>query len=162
MESKNMAGRPKKPTHLKLIAGTLRKHRENPAEPVATGGWPETPAWLSKGAAAIFEETCAKMAKLGTLSSEFSDAIAAYASAEDEVITTTAIIEDLGATYQTTTASGDIMFRRRPEVAMRSDAMKRAQSLRAELGLGPVSISKVSAKPPAEENPFTALDKGLR
>jgi hypothetical protein len=53
------------------------------------------------------------------------------------------------------------MFRRRHEVAMRSDAMKRAQSLRAELGLGPVSISK-SAKPPAEENPFTALDRGLR
>lgn len=102
------------------------------------------------------------MAKLGTLSGEFSDAIAAYASAEYEVIATTAIIEDLGATYQTTTATGDIMFRRRPEVAMRSDAMKRAQSLRAELGLGPVSISKVSAKPPADENPFTALDKGLR
>lgn len=157
-----MAGRPRKPTHLKLIAGTLRKHRENPAEPVATGDWPETPAWLSKSAAAIFVETCAKMAKLGTLSSEFSDAIAAYSSAEDEVITMTAIIEDLGATYQTTTANGDVMFRRRPEVAIRSDAMKRAQSLRAELGLGPVSISKVSAKPPAEENPFLTLDRVSR
>lgn len=94
--------------------------------------------------------------------SEFSDAIAAYASAEDEVITMTAIIEDLGATYQTTTANGDVMYRRRPEVAMRSDAMKRAQSLRAELGLGPVSISKVSAKPPAEENPFLTLDRTSR
>lgn len=152
-------GRPRKPTHLKVIAGTMRKHRENPAEPVATGDWPETPAWLSKGAAAIFEQTCAVMAKLGTLSSEFSDAIADYASAVDEVITSTAIIEDLGATYQTTTASGDVMFRRRPEVAMRSDAMKRAQSLRAELGLGPVSISKVSAKKQPEQNPFLLLDR---
>jgi P27 family predicted phage terminase small subunit len=156
MESKNMA-RPRKPSHLKLVSGTLRKHRENPDEPIATGDWPETPAWLSKSAAVIFLETCAKMAKLGTLSSEFSDAIAAYASSKDEVLIMTAVIEDLGATYRTTTATGDAMFRRRPEVAMRSDAMKRAQSLRAELGLGPAAISKVSAKPAPPENPFLKL-----
>jgi phage terminase small subunit len=114
----------------------LRKHRENPAEPVATGDWPETPAWLSKGAAGIFEETCATMAKLGTLSSEFSDAIAAYASAQDEVITLTAIIEDLGATYQTTTATGDVMFRRRHEVAMRSDEKGTVLACRARFGAG--------------------------
>jgi P27 family predicted phage terminase small subunit len=157
-----MAGRPRKPTHLKIVSGTLRKHRENAAEPVATGDWPETPAWLSKSAAVIFFEVCAKMAKLGTLSGEFSDAIAAYASCEDEVIITTAVLEDLGRTYRTTTASGDTMFRPRPEVAMRSDAMRRATTLRAELGLGPASKSRVSAKPPAEENPFTALDKASR
>jgi P27 family predicted phage terminase small subunit len=151
--------RPRKPTHLKVISGTFRKSRENPAEPAATGDWPETPAWLSKGAATIFFETCAKMAKLGTLSSEFSDVIAAYASSEDEVITTTAVLEDLGRTYRTTTATGDEMFRPRPEVAMRSDAMRRATTLRSELGLGPSSIAKVSAKPPAGENPFSKLDR---
>jgi phage terminase small subunit len=52
---------------------------------------------------------------------------------------------------------GDTMYRARPEVAMRSNAMKRAQSLRAELGIGPASKSKVSAQTQDEENPFKAL-----
>ena len=157
-----MRGRTRKPTHLKIVSGTLRPDRENDAEPVGAGGWPETPGWLSGPAAEIFLDTCGRMAALGTLSVEWSDVIADYASCLDEVRRTTAIIEDLGATYASETKAGGTMFRARPEVAMRSDAMRRAQSLRAELGLGPASKSKVSAKPPAEENPFTALDKGLR
>jgi P27 family predicted phage terminase small subunit len=147
------------PTHLKIISGTLRKHRENDAEPVAAGGWPETPAWLSGGAAMVFVDTCGRMDALGTLSPEWSDAIADYASCIDEARQATVVIEDLGPTYSMETKSGAIMFRARPEVAMRSDAMRRAQSLRAELGLGPASKSRVSAKPPAAENPFTALDR---
>jgi P27 family predicted phage terminase small subunit len=150
-------GRTSKPTHLKIISGTLRPHRENDAEPVAAGGWPETPSWLSHAAAVIFMDTCGRMATLGTLSVEWSDAIADYASCLDEVRRATAIIEDLGATYASETKAGGTMFRARPEVGQRADAMRRAQSLRAELGLGPASKSKVSAKPPAPVNPFLAL-----
>ena len=157
-----MKGRIRKPTHLKIISGTLRKHRENDAEPVAAGGWPETPGWLSDTAAVIFMDTCGRMATLGTLSVEWSDAIAEYASCIDEIRRMTVILEDLGATYAVETKAGGIMFRARPEVAMRSDAMRRTQSLRAELGLGPASKSRVSAKPPAGENPFTALGLGSR
>jgi P27 family predicted phage terminase small subunit len=156
MENKNM-GRPRKPTHLKLVSGTLQKCRVNDAEPAGDGAWPEAPSWLSQKAAAIFLETCGKMAALGTLSTQWSDAIADYASCMDEVLTMTVAIEDLGSTYQTTTASGDTLFRRRPEVAMRSDAMKRAMSLRAELGLGPASKSKVAAEKKPERNPFMDL-----
>jgi phage terminase small subunit len=46
------------------------------------------------------------------------------------------------------------MFRPRPEVAMRSDAMKRAQALRAELGLGPASKGKVGGGKKDAANPF--------
>jgi P27 family predicted phage terminase small subunit len=161
-EEKGMKGRSRKPTHLKIVSGTLRKHRENDAEPVAAGGWPETPGWLSGGAAVIFVDTCGRMAALGTLSPEWADAIADYASCLDEAQRATIVIEDLGATYALETKAGGQMFRARPEVAMRADAMRRAQSLRAELGLGPASKSKVSAKPPAEENPFLVLDRTSR
>ena len=150
-------GRPRKPTHLKVVAGTVRKHRENPAEPEVTGGWPTAPDWLSERAASIFEETSRRMDGMGTLSEEWADVIAAYASCQEEIEVNTAIIEDLGRTYTTTTQTGDTMFRPRPEVAMRSDAMKRAQALRAELGLGPASKSKVSAGKKNEHNPFKAL-----
>jgi len=150
-------GRPRKPTHLKVVSGTAQKCRTNPAEPEAGGGRPECPAWLSDRAAAIFEETCVLMEGMGTLSAEWADVIASYASCLEEIEITTAIIEDLGRTYTTTTQTGDTMYRPRPEVAMRSDAMKRAQALRAEIGLGPASKSRVSARTKNEANPFKAL-----
>jgi P27 family predicted phage terminase small subunit len=151
------AGRPRKPTHLKVVAGTVRKHRENPDEPKTKGGWPTAPAWLSSRAAQIFEETCAHMDGMGTLSEEWANVIADYASCVEEIELTTAVIEDVGRTYTTHTQSGDTMFRPRPEVAMRSDAMKRAQALRAELGLGPASKSKVGARKKNEANRFTQI-----
>jgi P27 family predicted phage terminase small subunit len=150
-------GRPRKPTHLKVVAGTAQKCRINPNEPSTKGGWPVAPEWLSDRASAIFEETCRRMSGIGTLSEEWADVIADYASCVEEIEITTGIIEDLGRTYTTTTQTGDTMFRPRPEVAMRSDAMRRAQALRAELGIGPASKSKVSAGKPDEENPFAAL-----
>lgn len=148
---------PRKPTQLKVIAGTVQKCRLIPNEAQGRGGMPEAPAWLSSRAAEIFYDTCASMDGMRTLSAEWCDVIAHYASAVEEVEVTTGIIEDLGRVYTTTTVSGDTMFRPRPEVAMRSDAMKRAQALRSEIGLGPASKSKVSAKPDADANPFKAL-----
>jgi P27 family predicted phage terminase small subunit len=150
-------GRPRKPTHLKVVAGTAQKCRINKNEPKGKGGWPSAPEWLSDRATAIFEETCRRMDGMGTLSEEWADVIADYASCVEEIEITTGIIEDLGRTYTTTTQTGDTMYRPRPEVAMRSDAMRRAQALRAELGIGPASKSKVSAGTPDEENPFKAL-----
>lgn len=150
-------GRPRKPTHLKVVGGTLRPHRENPNEPEVAGGWPDAPAWLSKRAAELFEETCNMMSGMGTLSVEWANVIADYASCLEEVELTTAIIEDVGRTYTTTTMSGDTMYRPRPEVSMRSDAMKRAQALRSELGLGPASKSKVGGGKKHAANPFAEL-----
>ncbi|MEF2552000.1 P27 family phage terminase small subunit [Aurantimonas sp. A2-1-M11] len=150
-------GRPRKPTHLKVVSGTARKHRLNADEPQAATGTPQPPDWLSARATEIFFEACASMERMGTLSLEWGNVIADYASCIEEVEITTGIIEDIGRTYTTTTQSGDTMFRPRPEVAMRSDAMKRAQALRAELGLGPAAKSRVSASKRNEENPFKAL-----
>lgn len=79
------------------------------------------------------------------------------ASRLEEIERLTAVIEDLGHTYTTTATSGDKLVRGRPEVGMRNEAMRHAQSLLSEFGLGPASRSKVSATPEREENPFAAL-----
>jgi P27 family predicted phage terminase small subunit len=72
----------------------------------------------------------------------------------------TAIIEDTGRTYEQAGEDGAVkMIRARPEVAMRNEAMRHAQSLLSEFGLSPSARSKVSAGKPAEENPFAALDR---
>jgi P27 family predicted phage terminase small subunit len=150
-------GRTRKPTHLKVVSGTAQKCRINPDEPAGTSGNPQPPDWLSDRATAIFYETIADMERLGTLALEWGPVIADYASAREEVEVTTAIVEDLGRTYTTVTQTGGTMHRARPEVAMRADAMRRSQALRAELGLGPASKSKVSASKKKQGNPFQAL-----
>lgn len=150
--------RPRKPTEIKELAGTLQKCRTNPAEPAAIPGWPTAPRWLSKRAVAIFADTCRSMDGMGILSADWGDVIAAYAACQEEVELYSGILEDLGRVYTTTTQTGDTMFRPRPEVAMRSDAMKRAQTFRAELGLGPASKSRVSAGKKNESNPYAEED----
>jgi P27 family predicted phage terminase small subunit len=72
----------------------------------------------------------------------------------------TAFIEDNGRTYERRDETGAlIMARARPEVGMRSEAMRHAQSLLSEFGLTPSARSKVSAAQLTEDNPFAALEK---
>lgn len=150
-------GRPRKPTHLKVVSGTAQKCRINPDEPAGSTGCPVPPPWLSERATEIFFAACADMESMGTLRLEWRDAIASYSSSMEEIELTTSVIEDLGRIYTTRTKMGDIMYRPRPEVAMRSDAMKRAHALRSELGLGPAAKSKVSTINKPEGNPFKNL-----
>lgn len=153
-----MRGRKPIPAEIKALQGTLRKHRLNPSEPKGTPGRPSAPGWLSPRAAELFDATCDAMAARGTLAVEWRDAIAAYAASIEDVEIATAEIRKHGATYVTHTATGDTIVRPRPETAMRSEAMRRAATLRAELGLGPASALRVAAAPVVVVNPFEDID----
>lgn len=153
-----MAGRPKKPTKIKELTGTIRPHRQNAEEPDGTEGWPSLPSFLSERGAEIFAETCRAMESMGTLAVEWGDVIASYAASQEEVEIYSAALVAHGRIYETTTQTGDTMFRPRPENALRSDAMKRAQTFRAELGLGPASKSRVSVGKKNESNPYADED----
>lgn len=146
------------PDHLKIIAGTARPDRMNPDAPPANIGTAEPPEWLSKRAAEIFAQLSATLLGMGIASPDDQAALALLASRLEEIEICTAVIEDSGRTYCTTATSGDKLVRARPEVAMRNEAMRHAQSLLAEFGLTPATRSKVSAGKPAEKNPFAALD----
>jgi P27 family predicted phage terminase small subunit len=149
-----MRGRRPIPTEIKALGGTLRKHRQNPAEPSGTPGRPAAPAWLSSRAAELFAATCDKMEERGTLALEWKDAIAAYAASLEDIEIAATAIRKHGAVYLTRTITGDAIMRPRPETTMRSEAMRRAHALRVELGLGPVASLRVAAAPVATANPF--------
>jgi P27 family predicted phage terminase small subunit len=153
-----MRGRKPIPTEIKALQGTLRKHRQNPVEPKGTPGRPAAPCWLSSRGVELFEVTCNKMAERGTLALEWRDAIAAYAASLEDAEIAAAAIRRHGATYMTHTATGDVIVRPRPETAMRSEAMRRAAALRAELGLGPASSLRVAVTPVEPANPFEEVD----
>lgn len=152
-----MAGRKRKPDHLKIVAGTAQPCRLNPDAPVASKELPTAPDWLTTRGAVIFEQLVVILADMGIASASDVDVIALCASRLEEVEITTALVEDNGRIYETTTDRGSKMFRSRPEVAQRNEAMRHAQSLLAELGLTPAARSKVSANKQPGENPFKNL-----
>ena len=149
---------PKKPTHLKAVQGTRRKDRDNPAEPTANPGVASCPDWLSDRASELFSQLTATLLGMGIASPDDQAALAMLASRLEEVELMTAAIEDGGRVYEQIGEDGAVrMVRARPEVAMRNEAMRHAQSLLGEFGLTPAARSKVSAGQPAEVNPFKAF-----
>ena len=155
-----MAGRKSIPDHIKLVKGTARKHRMNADAPAPNVGTPTPPEWLSERAIEIFYRLTAILSGMGVSSPDDEAALAILASRMEEVELCTAFIEDHGRTYERRDESGAlIMARARPEVGMRSEAMRHAQSLLSEFGLTPAARSKVSAGQSADPNPFAELDR---
>jgi phage terminase small subunit len=62
-----MAGRPPKPTKLKLLEGTFRPDRARPDEPQPPAGEIVKPAFLKKRASDLWDEYAPLLEKMGTL-----------------------------------------------------------------------------------------------
>lgn len=151
-------GRKPLPDKLKVIQGTAQPCRMNPDAPVPSSGVADAPAWLSERASEIFAQLSAILEGMGIASPDDQAALALLASRLEEVELMTAAIEDGGRTYDQKDAEGEVRMRRAaPEVGLRNEAMRHAQSLLAEFGLTPAARSKVSAGKPKEQNPFGAL-----
>lgn len=149
------------PDQMKIISGTARPDRMNPDAPPANSGLATAPDWLSNRAAELFGQLSATLHGMGIASPDDQAALAMLASRLEEIEICTAVIEDVGRTYSTTATSGDKLIRARPEVGMRNEAMRHAQSLLSDFGLNPAARSKVSAGKPPEMNPFAALEFGF-
>lgn len=153
-------GRKRTPDHLKVLSGTAQKCRMNEDAPAAKTGIASAPAWLSERAAEHFSRLSAILDGMGIASPDDIDMLAALSSRLEEIEILTATIEDAGRVYEQRDEKGEVkMIRARPEVAMRNEALRHAQSLLAEFGLSPAARSKVSAGGKGEENPFSALDR---
>lgn len=158
-----MAGRKRKPDHLKLVSGTAQPCRMNPDAPKGSADLPSAPDWLSARAAEIFDGLVVIIGQMGIASSSDTAMLAMAASRLEEVEICTALIEDGGRTFVSNVTYDDEgrlssqQIKGHPVVAQRSEAMRHAQSLLVEFGLSPAARSKVSANVPDEQNPFAAL-----
>ena len=74
-----MAGRKPLPTQLKLVKGTARPHRMNPAEPQPVVAVPPAPDHLDDAAAAKFTELAELLARHGVMTELDAGALARYA-----------------------------------------------------------------------------------
>lgn len=154
-------GRKRKPTAQKKLEGTMRPDRANPNEPAPAPVRPQSPEALSGSERAYFDLIVARLAAEKRASSSHTETIALLAQRFVEIDDTTLIIQRDGRIYESVNEdTGTVMIRAHPACALKSEAMRHAQSLLSELGLTPASLSKVSAIPTAPAgNAFLALVK---
>lgn len=137
-----LAGRKKLPTYLKVLKGTHQPCRDKQDAPEAPKSKPAPPAWLSKRGKQIFHLMVKRQAGLGIESATYTEPLALLAARLEEVELMTKALDDHGSvTYTTPTGS----IKARPEVALRNEAMRHAQSLLSECCLTHTSSQRISA-----------------
>ena len=157
------AGRPRKPTHLKALAGTLQPSRTNPHEPTAAVYLPTPPAWLSERARAYWAEVGAVLLSMNLCTAADGPALQLLTEALAEWAEARQAVQARGLTYDTATVSGGTMRRPNPEVAIAADAWRRALAMLAQFGLTPASRSKVSALGDEDgKDPFAQMMEDMK
>lgn len=146
------------PTALKQLKGTHQSCRDaDNTPPVNLSTMPAPPEHLNYRAAEIFRQLSVYLHGMKILSVEDSIMLGLLAARLEEVEEHSATIESEGYVYLHPKSG---MWKSRPEVGMRNEAMRHAQSLLIEFGLSPAARSRVSAqlgnKP---DNPFAILDQ---
>lgn len=152
-------GRPRKPDHLKIVAGTAQPCRMNKNAPKPSARDPEPPEFLNHRAQEIFRSLTGILKGMGVSSADHVDMLMMLAMRLEEIELLYDLVNDpsIGRVYITTNTMGDKSFKSRPEVAQLNNAMRHAQSLLSEFGLSPSAVGKVSATPERPQNAFAAL-----
>ena len=152
-------GRRPLPTAIKLLKGTYQSCRDAPNAPAAElTTLPAPPEFLNERAAELFRNLAVVTSRMKVLSDEDAAMLALCALRLQEVEEHTFTIESEGYSYQAENG----LWKARPEVGMRNEAMRHAQSLLIEFGLSPAARSRVSAQiGKTEANPFAMLEQDV-
>jgi len=153
---------PKKPTAMKMIQGTNRPARANPAEPMLEASLPDMPAWLPDKAKTCWKELGQLLLGMRVITIADRKCLELLCDAYSEYRDCRKFITDNGYTYKTVTASGDEMHRPYPQVAMVQNAWKRVLDGLREFGLSPSSRSKVSELAGGAVDPVEEFLRGAK
>ncbi len=152
-----------KPTRLKVLTGTARAHRLNPAEPEIEPAVPDAPDHLSDEAHAEWVRVTDEMAQAGILSALDRGALAAYAQAYGRWVAAERALHVVAARDAVTagliirTQSGNAI--QNPLVGTANKAMADMVRYAAEFGLTPSARSRVSAAPILDaDDPFVRFE----
>jgi P27 family predicted phage terminase small subunit len=151
------AGRPHKPTILKVITGTDRPHRANRDEPLPGIANPEPPISVRGSSRRVWRWLAPMLIQLRVLTDADWIELGLGCDAMSDYLAYRATILKEGAVYQTLTATGETMIRPRPEVAMASDAWRRADHIFSAFGLNPSARAKVKAQAEEVIDPMEAF-----
>ena len=143
----------RKPTRMKVLAGTLRPDRTNPREPQPPVAEPAPPAWLDRAALALWNELAPQLVELGVLTVTDGGIFAIYMQA----------MADIARHKRRIAKEGEIMKGakggriKNPRVLLLREAYDRAHRAGVECGLSPLSRGRVNTQPPMpkEDDPWS-------
>lgn len=160
--------RPRKPTHLKIVAGTAQPCRTNASEPKPVRERPSPPTHLSDRAKVAWGAVSVLLDRMGVLTeadslaleglcSAYADLVDARASLKLAVSHGDAELAAAGSLTYVTDGKAGPMIRTRPEMAVISDADRRVAMWLSKFGLTPADRSRVSASDPSEGSPWDEM-----
>lgn len=146
------AGRPPKPTKLKLLQGNPGKRPISQNEPKPKPIAPKCPTWLDKEAKREWKRVAPELEKIGLLTLIDGATFAAYCQSWSLYVSAQKMINDyqkahfkLTVTYTNTFgASNEVPL---PEIAIAEKALKQLKAFCTEFGLTPASRTRIDVKP---------------
>ncbi len=139
-----MRGRRPIPLEMKLLTGNPGKRRLNRREPKGRPGVPPCPQHLRGVARDAWHRIGRRLKTLRVITDADADALELVCTAYAEYRAALAVVARRGRTYATRTANG-IIVRKRPEVAIASEAWWRVKSMLVEFGLTPAARTRIVA-----------------
>ncbi|SFD42707.1 phage terminase small subunit P27 family [Roseivivax sediminis] len=153
------------PTHLKVLAGTTRRHRLNPQEPQPDASRPEAPEHLSDAARQEWGRVLDAIGQLGIVTELDRAALAAYCQAYGRWVSAEAALSRMAERDAATdgliirTKAGNAI--QNPLVGAANKAMADLVRYAAEFGLTPSARSRVSAAALDDpDDPFAEFETG--
>jgi P27 family predicted phage terminase small subunit len=138
-----MRGCKPKPTGLRVIEGNPRKRRLNPREPKPRLAVPTCPSHLNPSAKAEWKRLAEEMHLLGIISNLDRGALAAYCQAYGRWVEAERKLKETPALLKL--ANGTVQAN--PWLAIANKQLELMQKFMSELGLSPVSRTRVQVKP---------------
>lgn len=139
-----MKGRKPKPTHLKLVQGNPGKRALNKSEPKPRRERPSPPAHVSDKARETWGYVAAILDDMGVLTATDALALEVLCEAYSDFLGARSELNQFGSNYyETTNATGGVMHRAHPAVAVMQDADRRIKAWLAEFGMTPSARSRV-------------------
>ncbi len=151
-----------KPTRLKLLQNTARKHRLESREPAPETACPTAPDHLCSAALEEWGRVVDEMARLGIMSRLDRSVLAAYCQAYGRWVAAETALARMAERDAVTaglvirTKAGNAI--QNPLVGAANKAMADMVRYAAEFGMTPSARTRVSALEEGEDNPFAIFD----
>ena len=137
------AGRKPKPTQMKVLQGTFRKDRANPAEPKPKKEMPPCPDFLEGMARKEYFRIGRKLERIGVLTEVDDLALIGLCQSWAEYLEATEQVRKTGMLVKA--PSGYPILN--PYVTLANQALKRVKAFLTEFGMTPSSRTRIAAAP---------------
>lgn len=158
-----MAGRPPKPTRLKILTGNPGGRPLNAAEPSFPPGVPKCPAWLPSAAKKVWKRVVPLLEKSGLVTLADEDTLSAYCVAVMEHQEATATLAGegrrllVGGYPSGENGAGPVVggqWQPHPAVSQQRSAWAALRQFSALFGLDPSSRGRLALPPAKSSDPF--------